>query len=260
MLLALSGTAAAQPLWRAQADCPDADDVRARVERRLGGPLDATGISIGVTRADDGFVATIDTGDVRTLTSARCDELADAVAVIVARVASERRSPIEPVATPPAVTAHWTAGARLSTIGGLGVVPAVGVAGELAAYVRRDRAMLELGRARWLAGSTGGVDVGLGATTARVGWVGPLRGWLVGELGSATGVRVATGDTGSSRWLAAGAGAGAGWHVADRVSLVGAVEVVAAIERARFELPGGTTAYEAPRVSARTSLGLEIGW
>jgi len=102
-LLALvsgSGVAAAAPfVWQAPAGCPDAADVRTRIERRLGASLDASvhGIEITVARERGAFVAHIDAraltvaNDVRTLRSRRCDELADAVAVIVARLASEAR-------------------------------------------------------------------------------------------------------------------------------------------------------------------------
>ncbi len=95
-----AGVASASPLvWTAPSGCPDAADVRTRIERRLGASIDQTvhGIEITVVRARGAFVATVDAraltvaNDVRTLRSARCDELADAVAVIVARLASEAR-------------------------------------------------------------------------------------------------------------------------------------------------------------------------
>jgi len=104
VLLALvsgPGVASASPfVWHAPSGCPDAADVRTRIERRLGASLDATvhGIEISVVRERGAFVAQIDAraltvaNDVRTLRSARCDELADAVAVIVARLASEARA------------------------------------------------------------------------------------------------------------------------------------------------------------------------
>ena len=100
-LVSAPGVAAASPfVWHAPAGCPDAADVRTRIERRLGASLDATvhGIEISVVRERGTFVAQIDAraltvaNDVRTLRSARCDELADAVAVIVARLASEARA------------------------------------------------------------------------------------------------------------------------------------------------------------------------
>lgn len=135
--------ASASPLvWQAPSGCPDAADVRTRIERRLGATIDgasidetAHGIEITVVRHRGAFVATIDAraltvaNDVRTLRSARCDELADAVAVIVARLASEARER-GPVATRPPDSAH------------LAAIPDAG---------RRDAGHPDAGRARSIA-------------------------------------------------------------------------------------------------------------
>ena len=93
-----TGVAAASPLvWDAPEGCPDAAEVQARIARRLGVDDVVHGVEITVVRTRAGFVAEIDAraltvaNDVRTLRSARCDELANAVAVIVARLASEAR-------------------------------------------------------------------------------------------------------------------------------------------------------------------------
>ena len=103
VLVSDAPVASASPLvWQAPSGCPDAADVRTRIERRLGASIDHTvhGIEITVTHEHGGFVARIDAraltvaNDVRTLRSVRCDELADAVAVIVARLASEARDTI----------------------------------------------------------------------------------------------------------------------------------------------------------------------
>ena len=85
--------------WRAPDACPDAANVKARTEQRLGGAVEGNlhGIEIDITRDRTGFVARIDAraitvaNDVRTLRSRRCDALADAVAVVLARLASEVR-------------------------------------------------------------------------------------------------------------------------------------------------------------------------
>src|SRR5438874_218051 len=105
--VAIAAPAAAEPrvavgpelgiAWDAPASCPDRASMRTRIERRLGRSLDDVVLGIGVDiRARGGrFVATIDlravtvANDVRTLTSARCDELEDAIAVVVARIARE---------------------------------------------------------------------------------------------------------------------------------------------------------------------------
>lgn len=92
-------------IWRAPDGCPGAGDVRARIERRLGAPATVAdrGVAVDVVDRGEGraprFVARIVLGvrgadaaageDVRVLSSARCDELADAVAVVIARLAAE---------------------------------------------------------------------------------------------------------------------------------------------------------------------------
>lgn len=85
-------------VWRAPDGCPDAATVRTRTEQRLGGPLDGLhGIEIDITHERTGFVARIDAraitvaNDIRTLKSRRCDALGDAVAVVLARLATEAR-------------------------------------------------------------------------------------------------------------------------------------------------------------------------
>src|SRR5207244_1182802 len=84
--LLATATAHAEPrgeaglIWQAPATCPG--DVRARIERRLGMPIDRAvrGIEVDITPGDDhGFVARIDlrgaavANEVRVVTSARCD-------------------------------------------------------------------------------------------------------------------------------------------------------------------------------------------
>src|SRR5439155_20538179 len=99
--IAIVGTAAADPafVWQAPPDCPDVGDVRSRVERRLGRSLDEVAAAIIVVVAVDpaGYVARVDPralsvdNVVRTLTRRRCDAVADAVAVVGARLATETR-------------------------------------------------------------------------------------------------------------------------------------------------------------------------
>jgi hypothetical protein len=109
IVMLVSGAVVAEPrvalvedagfVWRAPDACPDAANVKSRAERRLGAALDGNlhGIEIEITRERGGFVASIDAraitvaNDVRTLRSRRCDALADAVAVVLARLASEVR-------------------------------------------------------------------------------------------------------------------------------------------------------------------------
>jgi hypothetical protein len=295
-----TGRASAQPgelglAWEAPASCPDRDGMRTRIEQRLGRSLDdfALGIEVDVKARGRRYVATIDLGavtvanDVRTLTSARCDELADAVAVVVARVAREaaaarRVSPrvsthdleteVAAPAPAPVRVRRWTIGARLSAVSGIGVVPEVGLGTEIAGYVRHDTTMFELGGTKWLSSSEraryGGpaqIDVGFQVTAARVGWRPentPLRAWVGVEVGSmnGTGSSVATAQNGAGRWVAAGSGFGVGWQMTRWIRLVGMTEFDIAFERVRFQLQDGVVIYEPNPASARASVGLEVGW
>ncbi len=193
-LVAIAAPADADPAfgWRAPASCPRAEAVRARIERRLGAPIDGVvhGIEIEITVDGKAFVAHIDAraltvaNDVRMLRSTRCDELADAIAVIIARLATQARR-LEPEhdliaeqvvqAEPPRVQvadargpdeearvdaapvvgsvqpAHlWGGGVRLLALSGVGALPRINLGGELAGYVRRDHLFAELAIARWV--------------------------------------------------------------------------------------------------------------
>ncbi|MEO6775435.1 MAG: hypothetical protein ABI467_20910, partial [Kofleriaceae bacterium] len=81
--------------WDAPAACPTVSSIEARVEQRLGRALDpALAIHIAVTQHGGHFVATLSLGtaEQRSLTSDRCDALADAIAIIVSRVAEEHHA------------------------------------------------------------------------------------------------------------------------------------------------------------------------
>jgi hypothetical protein len=304
IVLLSAASAAADPVaWQAPAACPDAAAVSERIEARLGRTLDdADDIAIDVAKSGKRYVAHVDLGavtvanDVRTVTSARCDELADAVAVIVARAAGQRRANVEKHIAPkppvtslvtrdaddlaqPAVVAAaepprprvWSLDVRLSGVSGIGVIPNVGVGGELALTLRRKNALAELAETRWLmsaaqihTGAPARVDVGLDATALRLGWRSPampLRAWASVEAGSmyGTGVQLENSQLGSSRWLAAGSGFGVAWPINKWVRLVGTTEIVVAIERVKFSLGDGMTVYAPSAASARATCGLEIG-
>lgn len=307
------GAAADELAWTAPAGCPDAAAVRARIDARLAPGIAVPALRITVTHRRGGYVASIDPRGwslataMRTLTSTRCDELADAVAVIVARLAGEaaasaagaaspdralavpRRAPgaLLAFALPPrppdplAVSAHdptsagssrWGGGARALAVSGIGGVPHVGLGGELAGFVYRREAFLELALARWrhgtaylAPGAPGHVDVGLRAVAVRGGWASqtmPLRAWLGVELGEMTGRGVALVDprNGSARWTAVAGGFGVAWAMARHVKLVGTIELAVPTARPRFQLGDGTMVYEPPWGSARSAFGIEVGW
>jgi hypothetical protein len=299
VVLAASGAVASADrgfVWAAPEPCPDAAQVRARIERRLGLPVDENvhGIEVEIGRQAGGFVARIDArgvtlaNQIRTLTSARCDELADAVAVVVARLATEARvrqaeiarrsAAIRVTAPAPApVPARrepgpWGGGVRAVAVSGIGVLPGVGVAGELALYGRRRSYFAEVAGTRWARsakyladGAPGAVDVSLLALALRAGWSPTdkhIRAWATAEVGPMTGEGIALNDPriGAGRWTAAGAGFGVAWPMFDRARLVGSVEFLAALEQIRFVLTDGQEVYRPSSYVARCALGLEIGW
>jgi len=291
VLVATAAPAAAEPgfAWQAPSACPDAGDVRGRIERRLGRTLDdvAVGISVDIAVEPTGYVARVDsravsvaTGE-RTLTSKRCDELADAVAVIVARLATEARAQSTEVqlrfqrTTLPPTTREpqpWGGGVRLLALSGIGGVPSVGVGGELAGFVRRHDAFAEIGIAGWghgsvdlTAGAPGRVEVNHRYVVARLGWSPermPIRAWLAGELGSMEGLGVGLVDNGggAGRWEAIGSGFGVAWPISPWIRLVGTFEAAVPFARPRFQLADGNAVYEPAPLTARACLGFEVGW
>lgn len=267
--------------WTAPDSCPAAPAVEARIEERLGGPIDVGDhrIVVEVTREGDVFVAHIalDDDDARTLDATSCDDLFDAVAVIVARLASEHRPapPVPREAPPPvaiavahavsAATPPWRLGARLSGASVVGVLPGVAVGAELAAVGEHGPLSAELAVMQWASRSQAisglavdHVDVGLRAAALRVGYRIadlPVRAVVSAEAGSMTG----SGETsGSGTWLAVGVGAQAWWQATSRVRIVAGLEADDARERVRFTLSTGMVEYEPGAVSARGTVGVEI--
>src|SRR5664279_481511 len=92
--LCSTATAAPHVGWRAPIGCPDSNVLLAAIAHRLDVPLDRVELAADVTieTTPDGFVAHVhgDATETRELASASCSELTDAVAVIVARAATER--------------------------------------------------------------------------------------------------------------------------------------------------------------------------
>ncbi len=192
--------------WSAPEGCPTEDELRGRIEARLGTPLPDgfAPLDIAVVKMRGRFVATLDataiagTANVRTLHSARCDELVDAVALVVARIVSDRarseQAPPAPVddaapeserAAPPAkevaavedrddplpspaVRAEilaplsppttWGASMRMSLLSGVGGLPLANAGAELAVQVHARGRFVEVSGSKWLAQSTGPQD------------------------------------------------------------------------------------------------------
>lgn len=287
-------------IWRAPGGCPAAEDVRARIERRLGGGASdalVRGIAVDVVDRGEGgaprFVARIDLRglrgadaaageDVRVLSSARCDELANAVAVVIARLAAEQRPPPagplelrldlpgEVQALP--VPADLGADLRVLGVSGIGAQPGVSVGGELAGTLRMRSAIVEFAGVRWLssarlphAGAPDPIDVDLRLAALRLGWGSPqlpLRAWISGELGTLHGSDAGSPSArmGAARWLAAGCGFAVAWPMGPRARLIGTVEAVVPIQQARIVLEDGTELYRSAWAAVRSGFGLEIGW
>jgi hypothetical protein len=293
----LVATASAEPhragglIWHAPAACPDVNEVRARIEHRLGGPIEAMvhGIDAEITAASDppGFVARVDLrglgagNSIRVLTAARCDELTDAIAVIIARLAAatSEPAPAKPGTPELAVEAPfaelprpWGAGVRVLGTSGIGAQPGVGSGAELAIYGRHGAMFVELAAARWRPtsqvlqpGGPARVDVQLRTTAVRFGWRPeqlPLRAWLTGELGTLRGEGVALGDpiVSAGTWASVGAGFGIAWPMLRHARLVGVIELAVPIRGTRFVLRDGMELYRPEPATARCGVGLEVGW
>jgi hypothetical protein len=300
----VAAPAAAQPAepaiaWDAPPTCPTRSDVETRIASRAGaavGGLDDR-VSVAVTREAGAFVARVeldstDDREVRALSAASCEEIADAVSVIVARLARTRvapaaatvpkfvatadsedppdvevHAPIEPDAAPP----QWDAGARASGLAMYGLMPRQALGGEVAVFVTRGALRFEVARAYWqqshgpsAIAMLDGVLVDFRATTARVAWFFPdvpvlVRG--IAELGSmrGTGVGEFAGQTGWVTDAAVGAGLGADWRATRWLRVVAASDVAVAIDRTQFVLDNGTLVFEPGRVSLRFSVGIEVG-
>ena len=295
VLLAIASPAAADGdlSWHAPASCPDEPALRRRVERRLERSLDdvQVGVAVDVEVHHGRYTARVDVDhDVRTVTSKKCGELADAVAVIVARVASDAlaRQPAVTVATiempddlvrvdeapepdKPAPPRAWTIGARISGVSGIGIIPKVGLGGEVALTVRRHRMLGELAATRWLTsaaqfhnGAPAKVDVNLDTAAVRWGWRPfevPLRAWLSVETGTMSGTSLKTSEQlEHGRWLAAGAGFGIAWQIKPWFRLLGTMEGMVALERIAFTMGDGIVVYAPAPTSVRTTCGFERGW
>lgn len=296
LVLLASGTAAADVTWTAPAGCPDAAAVRAKVERRLDGrSLADVAIDVSVTRAGSKLTATIESGvNERTLTAAKCSELADAVALIVAQLAQAQQQRVEvvvpvevtalvaPVARPELVSqpvtaegpprAAWTAGVRALALSGIGMTPEVGVGADVSTFLQRGTQFVEIGYAKWvprpmqiLASESGTVQFDLQLVALRGGWAStkmPLRGWVGLEVGRmhGEGPALRAPESGVGRWIAISSGFGVGWPISPRTRLVGTFEVAVPVERATFQFMDGSEVREPAPISARSALGVEVAW
>lgn len=292
----LVATASAEPprsglVWRAPAACPNADEVRARIEHRLGASIEAMvhGIDAEITAAGDppGFVARVDLRGLgagnssRMLTAVRCDELTDAIAVIIVRLAAAVARPAPAGSSSRAIANQapvaelrrsWGAGVRVLGTSGIGAQPGVGSGTELGIYGRSGAVFVDLAAARWrptsqllYAHAPGRVDVQLRTVALRLGWRPeqlPLRAWVAGELGTLRGEGFALANpvVGSGTWASVGAGFGIAWPMLRVARLVGVIELAVPMRSIRFLSLDGMELYRSDPATARCGVGLEVGW
>ena len=264
--------------WSAPDACPSAPDVQARIERRLGAALELGDheLAVTVTREGDAFVARIslDGEDPRTLTAAGCDQLADAVAVIAGRLATERQAEVAARAAAP-VRAEVPAqvhrseppriAARVAGAGVVGILPGASVGAELGAIGEHGPFSVELALVQWVSRSqpvmdtfADHVDVGLRAFAVRAGYrVGPLPVRATADIEAGTMTAQAA-RSGSGTWLAVGLGLAGWWQATASLRVVVAAEADLARDRVRFTLGNGSLAYEPGLASGRATLGLEV--
>jgi hypothetical protein len=261
--------------WAAPEQCPTSADVDARVAHRVGSDRNVAPIEVTVHAGPAGFTAEL--GDTRTLSSASCDELANAVALIVARMVLEEPVAIEPprvvvaapiVIAPPSPPA-WHVGARLSAASGLGAQPGLGIGGELAVPITWRDWFVEPAGALWKRSSAdasgGAVDVALRTATLRIGArlpELPIRAWVAADLGELRGEgEQFMGDrSGAGGWFGLGVGASFAWYLGDRYAVVAGGEALAAVVRPTFELATGDVVYQPSAVAGRLTIGVEASW
>jgi len=185
------------------------------------------------------------------------------------------KPPIKP--DPLATTERWGGGIRLTGLSGIGALPERNFGVEVAALLRHDELFGELAIGRWIpehdyvvTDMSSQVPLALDVWTARAGWASmrmPLRGWLLAEVGEIAGAsampgvvpRMVMGQTPSARrWRAAGAGVGVAWPMTDQARLVGNLEVAVPLQHQTVMLDDRS--FEPDPLTARFSVGLEVGW
>ena len=178
---------------------------------------------------------------------------------------------------PLATTERWGGGIRLTGLSGIGALPERAFGIEVAALVRRDEAFVELAIGRWKPETDYVVaatqtPLALDTWTVRGGWASmrmPLRAWLLAEVGDIAGARempgvitrMVMGQTPSDRrWSQVGAGLGVAWPRTYQARLIGNLELGVPLQRARDHHRSTIASCTPDPLTARFSLGLEVGW
>ncbi|MEO8703136.1 MAG: hypothetical protein ABI867_24030 [Kofleriaceae bacterium] len=184
-----------------------------------------------------------------------------------------------PGVRPPIAQDHglWGGGIRVTGLSGIGALPGVSLGREFAVLVRHDEWFGELGLGRWEPQDTyivtetpDRVKLGLDVWSLRGGWASrtmPLRGWMLVEVGEIAGQHgmsnaiarmVTMGVPDSRRWAAIGGGFGVAWPMSEHTRLFGSIEFAVPVDRTPLMTTTGT--FEPDPATARSAIGLEVGW
>lgn len=289
--------------WTAPAECPDRAEEIASIQKRLRASTtraSAFRARAGITHEEGGFRVRIETdaGGVlheRSVDGERCEDVAEAAALIIALAIDPGVAPKAPpsapspapvpVAPPPAREVDRAPSiarqpvALRGTVGVFGALdaaalpaPAPGVGGALglevgrgrlaayAAYFPRQRATVSG------TGSGGDVGLALGGLAACFAFLRSgalsLHGCLEFEAGalSGEGFGVIVPGSGRALWLAPGAGFGGKLALSSALRLVLSFDALVPVSHRGFELSGLDEVYRPPFVTARTALGLEVSF
>jgi hypothetical protein len=280
-VVCVTASARAQPEWSAPEGCPDAEEFRARVEQHRDAPVEALPARVVITVAADGrWQARVMTEHgTRAIDGARCDEVADAAALVVALMLEEAEEPeeeeeeeesgSEAASTSVGAKAEGTGfhlAVRTLAGGDMGSLPHATPA--LATGVALARGPLEVellgtitaeSEAQLPSELDAGGDIRLMFISARACYHRSVALCAGGELGSmdGQGFGVVKARGGNSRWLAVTVGIGYRVQLADSVSVFGRIDGVLPIARPRFVLADSTEVHTPAALGGRGYLGLE---
>jgi hypothetical protein len=270
-LLAGTSSAAASVWWDAPDECGTADQLIERVAAQVGRPLalDDVTARAHVVNESGGYRATlvVASDPARMLTGATCDEVVDAVSLILALAVREQPA-VSMIVAPRPVSAprqrpHVALGVRLVGDGMTLPVPTVGIGPDA-----------EVTWGPW----TGGAAVAIwnGATaspgtsseiavrlTSGVAMLcrqlGPSHACGIATTGPMTGRGMSTDSASATRWwTAAGVGLGGERGLGARVMLGFDVEALVALARPRFVFDDGRDGYRTPSVTLRLAMSLRV--
>lgn len=259
--------------WQAPPECGTAAALGERIDGALGrvASPDELLADVAIAIEPGAYRATlaIAGGPPRQLTAATCDEVVDALALVLAlaiRDAAPALATTEPLPAPAAPRAppavHLELGLRATADARTLPGPAAGVGPAIAIGTRRFRVGLAI--AVWTPATANAGT--LTATRVRLlsgalegcGLLGPAQACAIATAGPMTGdgSNAIDGAAATRWWSAIGASAGAHRRIAGRVVIGGAIEALVALARPRYELDSGRESYTAPGATVRAWLGI----